>query len=374
LAQALGAVSRAVSNRASLPILANVLLEASSSIGLRLVATNLDLMISKSIAATVSVEGRVTLPARLLAEYVALLDKGQQVTLGLGSSGKLQLVCDRYTANLATLPADDFPVMHVGDTGTSLEVEASAFRAAIEQVVFAAAPDESRPVLAGVLLRQEAGTLTLAAADGYRLAVRTLPLAQTTAPGAWIVPARTLVEVARSLPTTPGTPVSVAAADRDTHMRFALGDTEVATRLIDGQFPDYERIIPRDGATAVILNTGDFLRATRAAAVFARDNSHIVRLDCAPPPEDGTPALGRVVVASTSADLGSNAGQLDASVRGVRASIAFNGRYLRDALEALDSPQVLLQLSDGFKPGVLRPVGELEAAYRQVIMPMHVAR
>jgi DNA polymerase III subunit beta len=376
LAEALGAVTRAVSNRASLPILANVLLEASPSVGLRLVATNLDLMISKRIAATVSVERRVTLPARLLAEYVALLDKGRQVTLGLGSeaSAKLHLICDRYTANLATLSADDFPLMVVGDAGISLDLEASAFRAAIEQVVFAAAPDDSRPVLAGVLLRQEGGTLTLAAADGYRLAVRTLALAQTNAPGAWVVPARTLVEVARSLPTTPGMPMTVTAGGGNTHMRFALGDTEIATRLIDGQFPDYERIIPRDAATAVILNTSDFLRATRAAAVFARDNSHIVHLECAPPPEDGTPALGRVVVASTSADLGSNAGQLDASVRGTRATIAFNGRYLRDALEALDSPQVSLQLSDGFKPGVLRPVGELEAAYRQVIMPMHVAR
>jgi DNA polymerase-3 subunit beta len=153
-----------------------------------------------------------------------------------------------------------------------------------------------------------------------------------------------------------------------------MGNTEITTRLIEGQFPDYERIIPRDCATTVIINSADFLRATRVASVFARDNAHIVRLECTPSVEDGAPIPGRVTVASTSAELGDNAGQLEANVSGDDVQIAFNGRYLRDALEALDSPQVALQFSGRSRLGVLRPVGELETAYLQIIMPLHLGR
>ena len=156
------------------------------------------------------------------------------------------------------------------------------------------------------------------------------------------------------------------------HIRehVALGDVEISSRLIDGQFPDYERIIPRDSTTTIILGTVDLLRATRVAAVFARDNAHVVRLECTPPPEDGTPALGQVLVKATSAEMGDNVGQLDASVRGDAGQIAFNGRYLREALEVLGSPQVGLQLSGSQRPGVLRPVGDLESDHLHVIMPL----
>src|SRR5438874_4979514 len=168
-------------------------------------------------------------------------------------------------------------------------------------------------------------------------------LADTTTRAAWIVPARTLVEVAHSLPSAPGLAVTLSGTAGDHHLHVALGDVEVTSRLIDGQFPDYERIIPRSSTTSVIIGTADLRRATRVAAVFARDNSHIVRLECTPPPDDGTPALGEVLVKATSTEMGDNVGRLEASVRGAAGQIAFNGRYLRDALEVLDSPQVGLQ-------------------------------
>ena len=197
-----------------------------------------------------------------------------------------------------------------------------------------------------------------------------MSLTDTTTRAAWIVPARTLVEVAHSLPSTPGLSVTLSGTAGDHYLHLALGDVEVTSRLIDGQFPDYERIIPSDSATSVILGTADLLRATRVAAVFARDNSNIVRLECTPPPEDGTPALGQVLVKATSAEMGDNVGQLDASVRGNAGQISFNGRYLRDALEVIGSPQVDLQLTGDQRPGVLRPVGELETSHLQIIMPM----
>jgi DNA polymerase-3 subunit beta len=195
-------------------------------------------------------------------------------------------------------------------------------------------------------------------------------LTDRTTRAAWVVPARTLVEVAHSLPSAPGLPVTLSGTAGDNHVHLALGAVEITSRLIEGQFPDYERIIPSESATSVILGTADLLRATRVAAVFARDNSNIVRLECTPPPEDGTPALGQVLVKATSAEMGDNVGQLDASVRGDAGQISFNGRYLRDALEVIGSPQVDLQLTGDQRPGVLRPVGELDWAHLQIIMPM----
>ena len=375
LAEALATVGRVVPGKTTLPVLTNVLLEADPGDGLRLVATNLDLTVSRRLRATVSTAGRTTVPARLLADYVALLDRGKQVSLSLTSSGhKLHLACDRYEANIATLPADDFPTTPTVDGTIRIEVDGAVLKTAIDQVVFAAAPDDTRPVLAGVLLRLETGQLTLAAADGFRLAIRTLSLTDTTTRAAWIVPARTLVEVAHSLPSTPGLSVTLSGTAGDHQLHVALGDVEISSRLIDGQFPDYERIIPSDSATSVILGTADLLRATRVAAVFARDNSNIVRLECTPPPEDGTPALGQVLVKATSAEMGDNVGQLDASVRGNAGQISFNGRYLRDALEVIGSPQVDLQLTGDQRPGVLRPVGELETGHLQIIMPMRPDR
>jgi DNA polymerase-3 subunit beta len=352
-------------------MLTNLLLEADPADGLRLIATNLDLTVSRRVRASVSTAGRTTVPARLLADYVALLDRGKQVSLSLTSSGhKLHLACDRYEANISTLPADDFPTTPTVNSTIRIEVDGAVFRTAIEQVVFAAAPDDTRPVLAGALLRLDTGLLTLAAADGFRLAVRTVTLADTTTRAAWIVPARTLVEVAHSLPSAPGLPVTLSGTAGDHQLHVALGEVEIISRLIDGQFPDYERIIPRESTTTIILSTADLLRATRVAAVFARDNSNVVRLECTTPPEDGTPALGQVLVKAASAEMGDNVGQLDASVRGDAGQIAFNGRYLRDALEVLGSPQVGLQLSGSQRPGVLRPVGDLESAHLHVIMPL----
>jgi DNA polymerase III subunit beta len=237
-------------------------------------------------------------------------------------------------------------------------------------VVFAAAPDDTRPVLAGVLLRVGAGRLTLVATDGFRLALRTVTLGDSIARAEWIVPSRTLVEIAHALSSAPGLPIALSAMDGDHRLHAALGNVEISSRLIDGQFPDFERIVPRDSTTTIILGTLDLLHATRVAGVFARDNAHVVRLECTPPPEDGPPALGQLLVKGASAETNDNVGQLEASVRGDAGHIAFNGRYLRDALEVLGSPQVGLQLSGGQRPCVLRPVGDTEASYLQIIMPL----
>jgi DNA polymerase-3 subunit beta len=148
----------------------------------------------------------------------------------------------------------------------------------------------------------------------------------------------------------------------------------MVSRLVEGQFPDYARIIPQDAKTKALMGTRDLLQATRAASVFARDNSMIVQLQLNPGEEQQELALGRVTVSSNSAEMGDNTGDLDASVDGEEQKVAFNGKYLREALEALNAPQVSLELTGPASPGVLRPAGSDTDGYLHVIMPMHVAR
>ncbi len=373
LAEGLNVVGRVVPSKSTLPVLSNVLLSTRDG-ELQLTANNLELSVAHRVPAAIGREGEITLPARLLQDYVALLDHGQKVELELNSkTHKVHLACGRYEANIAGIDAEDFPPIPSVSGGPSFTIPAVLLKETVEGVVFAAAPDDTRPVLAGALLRISGGSLTLAAADGFRLAVRTVELPEEGPELMMIVPAKTLTEVARLLPDGEDDKVAINTTPSGNQVYFAFGKTEITSRLIDGQFPDYQRIIPADSKTRVKVSTTDFLRATRAAAVFARDNSNIVRLECSPAKSDAELALGSVLVKSTSAEMGDNEGNLDAVVDGDDTQIAFNGRYLRDALEAIDTPEVLLQITGPSSPGIIKPAGEPNG-YIHVIMPMHVAR
>jgi DNA polymerase-3 subunit beta len=373
LAEGLTVVGRVVPSKSTLPVLSNVLLTTRDG-ELQLTANNLELSVAHRVPAAVESEGDITLPARLLSDYVALLDHGQKVQLELNAkTHKMHLACGRYEANVAGIDAEDFPPVPAVSGGSSFSVPAGLLKQAISEVVFAAAPDDTRPVLAGVLVKVGGGALTLAAADGFRLAVRTVDLPESGPELTMIVPAKTLTEVARLLSDSEDEQVAINTTANGNQIYFAFGKTEITSRLIEGQFPDYNRIIPADSKTKIKLSTGDFLRATRAAAVFARDNSMIVRLECSPPESGAELAMGSVLVKSTSAEMGDNEGTLDASVDGEDTQIAFNGRYLRDALEAIDTPDVILQITGPSSPGIIKPASESNG-YIHVIMPMHVAR
>ena len=373
LAEGLSVVGRVVPTKSTLPVLSNVLLSTRDG-ELQLTANNLELSVAHRVAAAIAREGEITLPARLLSDYVALLDHGQKVELELNQkTHKVHLLCGRYEANIAGIDAEDFPPIPAVSGGPPFSIPAPVLKEDIEGVVFAAAPDDTRPVLAGALLKMGGGSLTLAAADGFRLAVRSVDLPDGGPELQMIVPAKTLTEVARLLSDGADEQVAINTTPNGNQVYFAFGKTEITSRLIDGQFPDYQRIIPADSKTKVKVSTTDFLRATRAAAVFARDNSNIVRLECSPARADAELALGSVLVKSTSAEMGDNEGNLDAVVDGDDTQIAFNGRYLRDALEAIDTPEVLLQITGPSSPGIIKPAGEPNG-YIHVIMPMHVAR
>jgi DNA polymerase-3 subunit beta len=376
LLEGLNVVGRVVPSKSTLPVLGNVLL-ASDRGQLKLAATNLDMAVSYWVGAHVDEEGAVTLPARLLADFVSSLPD-DRIDMALTTRGyTMHLTCGRFAANIKGIDAEDFPRIPGVADAVPYALPAAMMRECIQSVVFAAAPDDSRPVLSGVLFTLKDGQLTLAAADGFRLAVRSAELTdpsveggQPTAPLQMIVPAKTLAEVARVL-ADGEEQVEIAATPNKNQVMFRqAARAEIVSRLIEGQFPDYHKILPKQYNTRAVVNTSEFLRATRAASVFARDNSMIVKLDVTPGPEELVP--GRLNVTANSAEVGDNAGEVDASVEGGEAQIAFNGRYLRDALEAIGTAQAALEITGPSSPGVIKPVGE-QNDYLHVIMPMQVS-
>ena len=364
LSKGLGIVGRAVAARTTLPITNNVLLATEQS-RLRLTATNLEIAISCWIGAMVEEEGAITVPARLLNEFVNSLPS-DKIDLNLAHH-TLELKCARFEARISGIDAEDFPpIPKIGD-GTSYQIEPEALRMAINQVVFATASEDTRPVLTGVCAEFEGDSLTLAAADGFRLAVHKAPLANPVAERVEIIiPGRSLIEINRLLADQEEL-VEIAVSPSKSQVLFRLKDIEMMSQLIQGTFPNYRQLIPQSYSSRSVVTTPEFLRATKTASIFARDGNGIVRLQINPSEES---KLGRMSISARSEQVGDNLGEIDAQVAGEAAKIAFNGKYLIDVLSVLHEGQVALETTTPSSPGVIRPVGSDN--YVHIIMPMFV--
>ncbi len=372
LARGLAIVGRAVAPRSTLPVLGNILM-ATDNGRLKLAATNLEIGITHWIGAKVEAEGAITVPARQLTDYVNSLPPDKiDIELNVRTQ-MLHFKCARYNANIKGVDASEFPIIPTVGEGKQITIEPDVLREMIEQVTFAAASDDSRPVLTGVFARFDKNTVIFAAADGFRLSVRQAALSSTVdSPVSVIIPARVLIEVNRIIGDQEE-PVQIAITDNHSQVLFHLANTDVVSQLIEGNFPDYQQILPKTCTTRTVMNTGDLQSAVRAAAVFAREASNIVRLNVQPSAgPDGEMGAGKVVVAATSAETGDNVGEIDAQVNGEPIEIAFNARFLADVLGVLHAPQVLLETSTGASPGVLKPLGRDD--FTHVVMPMHIGR
>jgi DNA polymerase-3 subunit beta len=369
LARGLGIVSRAVASRATLPVLANVLLRTEDG-GLKLTATNLEIGITCWVPGKVTDGGEITVPARLLTDLVGSLPLGQTIELELSPKDRsLKVTCGGSRATIKGIEADEFPVVGAIGEAPITAVDARVLREALGEVVFAAATDESRPILTGVLTRLEGDTMTLAAADNYRIAVRTVTLARpVAAEQVIVVPGRSYAELVRVLPDAEA-PVEITVTPNKSQVLFHVEGIDLISRLIEGQFPNYEPVVPRkDAWTArATLSREDFLAGTRRASFFARDSANIIKVEVG---GDGD-ATG-VTISAHAADVGDNADWLDATVEGSPTTIAFNARYLTDVLGALGSEEAVLELSGPLAPGVIRGVGR-EDEYVHVIMPVRTA-
>ena len=366
LNRGLSAVSRAIPARSTLPITQHVLLEAAGD-HITLSATDAEtIAITYTIDAVVGEPGSITMPSRLLSDFVATLPP-EKIEMTLAErSRQVSLSCARNEASIGGMDPDEFPPIPPVDDSASVEVEAGPLRRGLNQVVFAAATDDSRPVLTGVHFAMDGDELRMAAADGFRLAVHTLQIPDATAERSVIVPARALGELARLLGEAEGSVVMTFNA-ASTQVQFDLGHAKLIAQLVQGTFPNYQQLIPNGYSTRTEVALAEFTRETRIAQIFARDGSGIVRL-IATPGENGAP--GRLVVTARAEEIGTNEGEVDAVVEGEEAKVAFNGRYLHDVLEVLDSDRVAIETTSSSSPGVLRPIGD--DRYVHVVMPMFV--
>lgn len=368
LADGLSMVSRAVATRSTLPVLSNILMSTDAS-RLKLSATDLELGINCWIGAQVEQEGAVTVPARLLSDFVNSLPPGPMELELVSRTQTLNLKSGRFEANIKGIDAQEFPRVEVPEEDDAVSIAPDLLRRMVEQVAFAAATDESRPVLTGVLMDIAGQDLTFAAADGYRLSVSSTVLEnEVEGEMSLIVPARALQELRRVSAEQEEPIEMIVSADRN-QVFFKLENVHLVSQLVEGTFPDYQQIIPSDHNTRVILGTADFLKAVRMAFIFARDAANIVRFQVVP---NESADAGRLIISATSAEHGDNVSELDVNVEGEPIEVAFNARYCIDALSIMDTAQVSLETSDSSSPGVLKPVGGEDFVH--IIMPMHISQ
>jgi len=366
LSRALSVVGRGVASsaRSTLPVTTTILL-ATDENRLRLSATDLEIGINLWLPATIEEEGATTVPARLFTELVNSLPNARVDLAQTDEAHTTAVSCARVKANVRGIDPDEFPLIPTVSEQPSAVVPASLLRDMIGAVIFAVATDDTRPIFTGVLATFAGDTLTFAAADGFRLSVRSASLGEaTTGDFSVIIPARTLSELGRILPDGDEL-VEVTVTPNRSQVLFHTGSLDLISRLIEGQYVNYRQIIPQKYGTRAVVSTADWAKATRIAGFFARDSNNIVRLSL-DPGEDG--ATGSLTIAANAADVGDNTNQIDAVIEGDALTVAFNVRYIADALSAIRSGEVALELLGSAQPGVIKPVNGVD--HSVVLMPM----
>jgi len=370
LAKGLSIVNRAVENRPTMPVLGNILLETEDA-RLKLAAVNMSLGMGITcwIGAKVEQGGSITLPAKTFTDLVNNLSP-ERVDLQLDTGTQtINLRCGGTNSNIKGIDADEFPPTLTGEGGDVM-VPGKALKDMINQTAFAAATEDNRPILTGIYTRLEGDVMTMAAADGYRLSVRTVQLEQSFDPAVeMVIPAKALQEVGRIISDEDSEVLITLPTERDTIM-FHLKNVDVSAQLLDGRFPDFSAIIPKNYSTSTKLYTSDLLRACKRAEIFARDNAYSGRIHVKPPKSPGEP--GELMVMSHSNERGDNEGIVDASVEGEPLDISFNIKYLIDVLNVINEERIVLQSSGSANPGVIRL--EDRDDFIHVIMPMSVTR
>ncbi len=364
LAKGLSIVSRAVASRSTLPVLGNVLVATDQS-RLRLSATNLELAITCWIGAKIEEEGSTTVPAKTFTDIISTLPQG---TVEMNLNVRMQSLNVRggtFNNDVKCIDAQEFPIIPQADMTHSVNLNVADLREMIEHVVFAAATDDARPILTGILVKVDGGTVTFAATDGFRLSVRTAHLSSPASqPVSAIIPARALAELGRVAGEQEEAAVMTLPPGRG-QVIFHLKDVELVSQLIEGTFPDYEHIVPRSYSTRTVMSTEAFRKACRAADIFARENAHTARFKITP---GGELQPGLVEITAQAAETGSNETSVDATIEGEGLEISFNVKYLVDALNVMSTDNVALETAASTSPGVVRPIGRDDYLY--VVMPM----
>ena len=363
LRKGLATVSRAVATRSTIPETQNVLI-ATDNGRLKLTATNLEVAITTWIGAQIEEEGSVTIPARMLSDFInSLPDKKVDIETVAYPIG-LKIHCANFDAQMNGIDPENYPPIPNISDGPKISISSSDFKSSLSRVRFAVATDESRPALTGVKVDVKGNEFTLASADGFRLAIETGNCESSVEEDvSVIVPGRTMNEIFSLLGTDSGM-LDMTVTEQKSQALFKFGDVEVVTQLIQGNFPDYERLIPGEKGTICRVNREEILQATNAASVFARDGSGIIRMV-----SDDTDE-GSIRIMSQAEELGSNESRVNASIEGEETRIAFNSKFLNEILSVLDGDEVEIETMSPSSPGVFRSAAN--SGYLHIIMPMFV--
>jgi len=352
LSKALGSVARIANTRNALPILGNVLLKTVEN-RLSVSATNLDIAITHYIGSKVASEGAITVPARLMQDFIASLPSGI-INLELDEH-KLHITADQYKSTINGVTADDFPVMPAITDGTAWEIPASVFKKGLQQTVLAASNDEARPVLTGVYLHSHDGMLYLVATDSYRLAEKTLVKNKDNV--SMLIPAGAMQDLLRILGDGDET---VRITHDDQQVLFKVGEVELVSRLIDGAYPDYRKLIPAQFEISATLSRDDFTNITKVSSLFARESAGSVTIKV-----DEVSKL--VSINSIASQLGENTASASAEVTGT-GEVTLNSRYLLDALHVLSGDKVIFQFNGKLDPSLLSDPKNKD--YKHIVMPL----
>lgn len=358
----LAIVSHLSTKNIQLPILNNVLVVAKNG-NIRLTATNLEIAVSCLVRGKVDEEGDITIPSKLLYDYISLL-KEEKIDLQTNDQ-ILHIEAGDYKTKINGLPSSDFPLVPSVVADKTFVVPVDGFREALSQTVFAAANNESRPELSGILLRFSVNELVLVATDSYRLAERKIKTSSEAAgETSVIIPSRTMVEVNRILSVfkdAAEAPTEVQISLSENQAVFTFGSVELISRTIEGNFPDYQQIIPKSFQTETKIDRDDLMNAVKTASLFSRSGLFDITLSFDP--------VGTVKAAAADSTRGENTANTKAAVTGPENSVTLNFRYLLDGLQSMTTTEVLFQMIDGSNPCVVKPVGN-EKNHLYIVMPI----
>lgn len=359
LHEAIQTVARAVSSRSTLPILNNILVETGENEA-TLSASDLEIGIRRRLPLIIEEPGSTTIPARLINEVINNLPEAP-VTIESDDRELISITCEKSEYHLHGLPADEFPVIPEISSTISAVLPQNLLRDMIRQTIFATSSDETRAILTGALLSLEETTLRLVATDTHRLALRQgeLPLRKSSSQSSIIIPARTLNEVGRLLREDEEAEVRIDIADNQ--VQFQIDQTAILSRLIEGQFPNYERVIPSDYDKVLIIDTALFRNAVRRCAIVAREDANKIIFRS---------SGNHLTLTADSQRVGRAQEEIPIELEGEPVEIAFNAQYLIDVLNVIDAEQIRFELGGSLNPGTVKPVGGEDYVY--VLMPMQI--
>lgn len=354
-AKALSAAGRVASTKTQLPILSNILLRTDGN-RLLIAATNLEIATTQYIGAKIAKPGAITVPARLITEFVSSLPKGT-IELKVVNEN-IHITCGKYHSIINGVIADDFPELPtiIEDNSVTYSINVEEFKQAVSQTIITASSDSTRPVLTGVYWHSHEGWIYLAATDGYRLSERRL--VETTSEVAAIIPTQSLQEVLRTITDDIET---IDVLFDESQVRFRINEAEVISRLVDGNFPDYRQLIPKESDIVAIMDKSEFTRVVKVAGLFARESGGSVIVTV-----DGD--AKSVSLHSIASELGENTSELDADVTG-SGQVSLNSRYLQEALGVLDASKISFSFSGKLSPCILKSTDK-DVNYYHVIMPL----